>query len=812
MKQLFTLFAVLMVTVPVFAQQEKYISGKVEGNGQPLASATVILVKAADSSVVKMSISNDEGEYRFDHPGAGRYRIKFSAVGFKETYSEIFEMDQESKIIPVLTLETLESELDAVVVVKQKPLIEQKIDRMVVNVGASLTSGGSNALEVLEKAPGVVVDQDGNISLKGKQGVMILIDGRPTHLSGQELANLLKGMTSDQLEQVEIMTNPPAKYDASGKAGVINLVMKGNKKQGVNGSVTVSGTQGIYPRWVGAGALNFKNNKINFFSNASASYSSRYNALDLSRKYLNDNGDLLAIFDQNAFHGGNYSTNNVKLGADYYLNTKTTLGIVLSRSNYTEDGKGDNLSYLKSPIGVLDSLVKSTYSGHVTYNTYSVNLNLRKKLDSLGKEFSIDLDYINYTTDETSTYRNSTLTPEGQKKYDEWLKAILPFNINIYSARLDYVFPVKDKIKIEAGLKTGMVDAKNKAYYYEMPVQDWEIDYKRTNFFNYNEKIHAAYLSYSQQVSEKFALKAGLRYEYTDYGGDQFGNPTRTDSSFTNAYGSLFPTLYLSYTASEDHTFSVNTGRRISRPRYQNMNPFMYFIDKFTYGQGNPFLKPEFAQNFEFSHIYKGKFTTTLNYGVTNDLFAETFDQPEDSTGYSYISISKQGNIGKSTGAGIAFSASISIGSWNNATFYANYNYEHYKGIVNGDYLDRSAGVVNLNMNNQIKIAENWNAEVSGTFHTKGVFGQVVYKQRGWMDLGVSKKLWDGKGNVRLSIRDVLNTNSPRADINFKNTLGKVQNHWDTRTVTLRFQYNFGKNKNGGQTRRNQLEELDRLN
>lgn len=812
MKNIITFLTALVIFFQANAQNPKYIAGKIEAKNQPVVAATVVLLKAADSAVLKMTITEENGNFKFDHPGEGLYFLKVSAVGYEEIHSENFQLESDSKNLETLEMKQSDDALDAVTIVKQKPLIEQKIDRMVVNVASSLTNSGSTALEVLEKAPGILVDQDGNISLKGKSGVMILIDGRPSHLSGAELANLLKSMNSEQLEQIEIMTNPPAKYDASGNSGVINLVLKKSKKQGFNGSATITGQQGIYPRGSGALSLNYKTSKINFFSNFSYARQNRYGTLDLNRQYFNNDGSLRAIFDQKAFNGGTSNMKNLKAGMDYNLSKQTTIGFVVTSNRYKENSRGDNLSYLKNPAGVLDSMVNSEYRGKESWNTGSLNLNMRKKLDSNGKEITLDLDYLNYNTEGTTTYKNSILEPNGTKKYDELLKGILPFDINIYSARLDYIHPVNEKIKIEAGFKTGLVDAKNKALYYEPNGNEWGIDYKRTNFFDYNEKIHAGYLSYSHQLTEKLSMKAGLRYEYTDYGGKQFGNPHSNDSSFTNSYGSLFPTLYLSYKAGEDHNFTINTGRRISRPRYQNMNPFLFFIDKYTMGQGNPYLKPEFSQNFELSHIFKGKYTTTINYGITNDLFAETFDQPENGSEYSYVSISRRGNIGKSINAGIAFTASVSMGKWNNATLFANYNYQHFKGVVNGDKLDRSAGNFAVNMNNQIRISPKWNAEISGNYHTKGAFGQIVFKQRGRMDLGLSRKLGEGKGNIKLSIRDVFFTNKPRATIDFKNTIGTIQNQWDSRTVSLSFQYNFGKSKNGGQSRRNEMEELNRLN
>lgn len=813
MKQILLVIAGIILSLIATAREPLQIQGKLAGNGQPVAAATILLSKATDSSLLKTAISGEGGEFSIAAPGTGEYFITITAVGYADYHSGTINIETgAAHNMGTIELERVNIELDAVTIVKKKPLIETKIDRMVMNVEGTVTATGSTVLEVLEKAPGVQVDKDGNISLKGKQGIMVMIDGRPSYVSGEELANLLRAMNAEQVSQIEIMTNPPAKFDASGNSGVINIITKKNKSEGMNGTVSASGSQGVYPSANAGLVVNYKNKKFNLFSNYSYTKRNRFNTMDLKRDYYNEDGSLRAIFDQVVFNGGRVNVHNLKAGADYYLNSNTIVGLVASGSRFSEYSRGDNLSYLKNPLGVTDSLVASNYKGNTKWNNTNLNLNFRKKLDSNGRELTMDIDYINYTRNGTTIYQNTILDASEVEKYDEWLKANLPFTINIYSARLDYTYPVNDKIKLETGLKSGIVNAKTKANYYEIVQNDWETDYKRTNFFDYDENIQAAYVNYKHQLTEKLGIQAGLRYEHTSYAGHQFGNPHTSDSSFKKSYGSLFPTLYISYQASETHLFSINTGRRITRPRYQNMNPFMFFIDKYTMGQGNPYLKPEFSQNFELSHVYKGKYVTTLNYGVTNDLFAETFDQPEDSTGYSYVSISRNGNIGLSKNAGISFSAQVAMGKWNNASIYTSYNYQHFKGLVNGDPLNVGGGTFAININNQIRLGQKWSAEASGRYNTKGIIGQIIIMPRGSADLGISRKILQGNGNLKLVVRDVFFTNQAKADLDFKSTFAVIKNRWDSQTVTLSFNYRFGKAKNGGQTRRNELEELKRLN
>lgn len=698
-------------------------------------------------------------------------------------------------------------ELKEVKVVARKRLIEQKIDKMVVNVDAAVTNAGTTAMDVLEKSPGIQVDKDGNISLKGKQGVMVMIDGRPTYLTGAELANLLRGMESSQLEQIEIMTNPPARYDAGGNSGVINIKTKKNKLKGFNGNVSANIGQGKYNKMNENLSLNYRNNKFNLFGNFSHGRYNNFNQLNIYRRYKNEDESTRAIFEQVSFNRNNSNNYNAKIGLDYYLTKKTTLGIVASGFTNPSDVNGFNTSFLKNPQSAVDSIVESRTLTDQRWSNGTVNLNMRHAFDSTGRELTADVDYIQYNVTNTQTFTNTSFTPTMVKQFEDILAGDLPMKIKIYSAKTDYTHPIKNG-KIEAGLKTSYVDNDSRANYFNVIGNEATYDYTKTNYFRYRENINAAYINFNRKLSNRFEMQTGLRFENTNYKGLQWGNPTQADSSFDRSYNGLFPTVYLKYMADSSNQFALSFGRRIERPRYEDLNPFLFFIDKYTYGRGNPYLLPQYSNNIELSHTFKGFLTTTLNYGYTKNMFSEIFDQEG-----SYATIVTNGNIGRRINMGIAMSAQIPVAKWINSNVYANYNYDKLNGKLVGEDFEVSAGNFTMNVNNQLTFGKGWSGEVSGWYRTKGIWGQIKSYPMGALNAGISKQVLKDKGSVKIAVRDIFYTQPPKGDINFKSTEAHFSSLWDSRQVNITFNYRFGKpfKVDGPRRRESRPEEQNRV-
>lgn len=792
MKQIKSLLLVILMGVSIsgFAQVKNgTVNGTViDGNTKTIESATITLLRAKDSVVVKMSVADKTGKYSFEGVTDGSYLVSISAVGHNKGFSESFTISAANSSVTLKTIELIpiaKSEI-GVTVTARKPLIEQKIDKMIVNVEAAVTNVGATALEVLEKAPGVTVDKDGTISLKGKQNVQIFIDGKPAYLSGAELVNLLNNMSANQLELIEIMTNPPAKYDAAGNSGIINLKTKRTKQVGFNGSATAGYSQGKYWRTNESINMNYRAGKINTFMNYSFNKNKSFQELNIHRTYLNDDKSIDAIFDQSAFMPRANQNNNLKLGLDYFLNKKTTLGMVASGFISKDNERNYNTSYLKNEVGVVDSIVYATNLTTGKWKNASLNLNMRHTFDSTGRELTMDADYAYYSTARNQMFVNASYFPNWTPKSQTDLLGDLPVGINIYTFKTDYSHPFKSGWKFETGLKSGYVNTDNAANYFLLESGVWQPDYNKTNRFQYKENINAVYVNLNRQF-KKWGVQTGLRFENTNYKGFQSGNPTKPDSSFKRTYNSFFPTVFISYKASEKHQFGINAGRRIDRPAYQDLNPFLYFIDNYTYESGNPYLRPQYSWNTELSHTYAGFLTTTVNYSRTSDFMTETFEQLD------YATIVRGGNIGVRQNAGVSVSAQVKVAKWWNSSLYTNYNYTQYKGALYGEQVNIAASNVLFNVNNQFRFNKGWSAELSGWYRTKGVEGQIIIQPMWQMNAGVSKTILKGKGTVRLSARDMFYSNFPKGKIDFQQTKAEFENRRDSRQVGLSFTWRFGK-------------------
>ena len=772
------------------------IKGQViDGSQKTVEAATISLLNAKDSSVVKFSVANKTGNYQFENIPVGQYMISVSAVGHNKGYSEKVEIkNDETNILKTIELVPQPKGMAGVTVTSTRPFIEQKIDRTIINVEASVTNAGATALDVLEKSPGVTVDKDGNISLKGKQGVMVMMDGRPTYLSAAELTSYLKNLPASAIDQIEIMTNPPAKYDAAGNAGIINIKAKKNKQQGFNGSFNANYGQGKY--WKGNTGinLNYKTGKVNLFANANASEWNGFQTLTIHRRFKDEaTQETKAIFDQvsDMLNSSNYYS--LKLGADFYVSKNTTLGFVTNGFLNPEKYSSNTTSYLQNANNKVDSIVYASSQNENKWKNGSVNLNMRHQYDSAGRELTADVDYVTYESNNNQSFSNTSYNPSWLKKGEEKLRGNLPVAIDIYSAKLDYTHPLKKDAKFEAGLKTSYVHTDNAANYYNVFIDAESIDFNKTNHFLYKENINAGYVNYNRQF-KKFGVQAGLRYEHTSYNGKQHGNPQRVDSSFSRSYGNLFPTIYVSYKADKNNQWAVNYGRRISRPAYQNLNPFLFFIDNYTYQAGNTFIKPQYSDNVELTHTFKSILTTTLNYSYTKNLMTETFEQVKSLNGSDdYATIVRNGNIGKRNSAGISLSAQVPIKKWWTGIFYSNLNYSKFSGELYGEYLNIDATNVTFNVNNQFKLNNGWSAELSGWYRTKGIEGQIMIEPMGSASVGVSKQILKQKGSLRLNVRDVFYTQFPRGHINFQNTEAYFENRRDSRVANFTFSYRFGK-------------------
>jgi hypothetical protein len=810
MKKLFALAAaVLTFTYAGFAQTNSRVKGEVKDESQkPLQGITVSLVRSKDSSLVKAAITDKSGGYLFESVKDGSYLLGITAVGYQKSFSQVVDVKEGADLsIPVFSLAPEAKGLKEVTVTARKPLFEQKPDKMVVNVEASPTNAGANALEVLEKSPGVSVDKDGNISLKGKAGVQVFIDGKPAYLSGADLANYLRNLQGTQLDQIEIMTNPPAKYDAAGNSGIINIKTKKSKQMGYNVMATLGYSQGVYASNNQNLTFNYRKNKVNLFGTLSRNERNSFQKLSIQRKFIEESSkEVKSLFEQLSSMRQLNMSNNAKLGADFYLTKKTTIGATLN--GFYNPGVFTNNSDIDiaNPDGTLMSKANGFSKSKSQWRHFGSNINFRHVFDTTGKELTADVDYLNYNVSSSQNLMNKYFDPSGvPTNVPDNLLGSLPQLIRIYSGKADYLHPLKNGAKFEAGIKTSFVETDNNAVYDTLRNGMMILDSARSNHFVYTENINAAYVNYSKQLNKKWSAQLGLRLENTTARGNSKGLAYSNvynkfmpfDSAFTLNYTQLFPTAYVQYTADEKNSFTVNYGRRIRRPDYENLNPFVEFLDRYTFEQGNPKLRPQFSHNIELSHTFKGFLTTTLNYTKTNNIIQQVLEQNENSN-ESYI---KQANIANQRQYGIAVSAFKQFKGFS-GNIYANVFNNEFNGIVNNTMVTMGATSAMFNGSVAYKFKKGLTTEVSGFYRTAGVDGVFRIGGFGMMNLGASMPLFKTKGTIRLNVRDVLWSQRIKGESKFGNIDAQFQNYRDSRVASITFTYRFAKGKLNANARR----------
>ncbi|RYY62005.1 MAG: TonB-dependent receptor [Chitinophagaceae bacterium] len=787
----FILTCLFFLPAFAFSQDSLNVKGRVTGDSTVLAGATVSLLRG-DSGLVKLALSGKEGDFEFNGIAAGEYMISVSSVGYAPYVSGKMNLSADRVIDEIKMIRSNEA-LSGVTVTAKRPLVEARLDKMIVNVDASPSNAGATALELLEKSPGISVDKDGNISLKGKQGVIVLMDGKQTYLSGQDLANLLRSMPASQLDQVEIMTQPSAKFDAAGNSGIINLRTKKTKTMGFNGSINVGYVQGFYPKSPNSANFNYRKGRVNIFANLGANYWEQFNEQTLLRRF-HDGATTTEFYQEGRGHNISNSY-NARVGLDFTINPKTTIGFSTSGIyNLRRNSNRSNGIFYQQGAAGIDSSIQAVNTQRTPWKNLTSNINFRRALKKPGQEITADLDYITYRSEMTQFNDNQTHFPSGPSDIF-LLRAVLPSDISIYSAKADYVHPLAREAKFEAGVKTSFVRTDNNAPYesFNESSGQWEDDVRKDHF-KYDEQISAAYVNFSRQI-KKWGVQAGLRAEHTATTGKQ----VLLGKKISRDYTQLFPTAYISYAMNEKNQFGLNYGRRIERPNYQDLNPFQQFLDKYTYNQGNPFLTPQFTNNVELTHIYKGKLSSTLNYTYTNDIINDILKQDNETK----VTYQTKENVAKRRNIGLAVSYNAPITKWWTTSLYANVYNTYFEGIVNGAKLSTDVNSFVANMNQQFRFAKTWGAEVSGFYQSKSLMTSMFIVDPMYvLSFGASKAVMKGKGSIRLSVIDPFKLQKVKVDVQHDNIDMLVKNVWDNRRVGLSFTYRFSKGQAVQQRRR----------
>lgn len=786
MKKHYSLTALLII-FSLYCSNAGEIKGIVmDANQSPQPFATILLKKTADSTLYKGEITNDKGEFNFENVKNGDYFLQISIVGLDNYNHEIKVPDDVSVIdLGNIVLKPSSKNLNEVTVQADKPFIEREVDKTVVNVENSIIQNGSSIMEVLEKLPGVIVDQNGGISLKGKQGVVVMIDGKRTPMSGQDLANMLKSMPSSSIQKIEIITNPSAKYDAAGNAGILNIIMKKNKKPGFNGSVSTGYGQGRYSKYNGNLSLNYKNKWYNLFLNYSYAHRLGFNNLTIDRKFYA--GDTV----NTVFQTENYilfpSESHVpRIGADFYISPKTTISFLGNGStSQFKPSTVDHTNILDGNHAVVRSYDFTNSSTDNWYN-YAGNVELQHQFDSTGQELKIDLDYADYwnNTDQlfSTTYHNS----DGSFLNEDQLLSNQKSNLYLYSGKADYSKPLKKEMQFDAGVKSSYVSSDNDIRFYNMISGVQLFDSLRSSHFLYSENINAAYLNFKKNY-KKFAYQVGVRSEQTVAKGKQVLN----GKTFNRNYFQVFPTLFLDFKPSEKHDINLSLGRRIDRPAYDQMNPYKSLIDATTFSEGNPYLLPQLTYNTELSYSFNNVFFATLAYSYTTDNITEVLIQDSETR----TTVQTIVNLDELNYYSLNLTYSKKLTKWWTTNTSILSYYGVYTGKINTNHISQGSPSFDLNTGNNFFIMDGLSAEVNFHYNYKNLYGITTMNTTYNLTAGIQKSILKKKGTITINMTDILWTAYPSGITEFDN----VREDWtakrDTRVLNVNFSYKFGKGK-----------------
>ena len=812
MKRIFFLLLLFSAFLSTKAQtiRGKILIAVVNDQQSVLENATAELRKVKDSSLVKVAITDKNGLAEFENILFGNYFIKVTMAGWSTQYSSSFNLSADQALVtaPKISLHPQAKELGNVTMTSRKPFIQKLNDRIVVNVENSIVSAGSSAMDVLERSPGVNVDQNDNISLRGRSGVIIMIDGKPTAMAGSDLANYLKGLPSAAIERIDIITNPSAKYDASGNAGIIDIRMKKDQRLGTNGTFTAGYGQGVYPKATTGGTFNYRNRKANVFGNYNYAYRIGLNHLLLDRSFFENGvyngGDLKDNYSKSPFN-----TNSTRLGADFFPSKKTIFGFVVN-GNFNHYWRNNNNSSVMIDPQKQES---STFNSYATNNDHAnnvvANINFKHTFDSTGKELTADLDYGNYhstslTVNATKYYKldGSSLQPDYILDGDQNGK------LTFKTAKVDYVNPLKKGARWEAGFKTSFVSSDNDAKFFDVSSGTPQNDVNKTNHFFYKENNNAGYVNFSKEF-KKFNLQFGLRGEQTNIHTHQVNGNIFFDSS----YFQLFPSAFFNYKLKEDQTLGISVSRRIDRPGYSQLNPFLFLIDVSTYATGNPGLLPQLTWSYELSYTMKN-LNFSLSYSHTKDeqnitlaRFKEVFPNiPSPDNVTVQIPI----NLSSSDYFGVTISAPIKISKWWNMINNADLYYQKFNGTFSGTTLNNGKPAADIRTNNTFSFKKGWTAELNGVLNTGGQYGFMVLDPQWGVSTGIQKLIMKNKGTLRFNVTDIFWTNLPKAVITYNNYIEKWHAYRETRVANLTFTYRFGNSKVQGARRRTTGSEEER--
>jgi outer membrane receptor protein involved in Fe transport len=777
---------ILLYIIPcsLSAQQSVKINGVVKDAKQTIPAATILLYACKDSSLVSTAMSDNDGRFTFA-AAPGKYYILSTSVGYNKIKTAPFQLNGPAAyLVPTIVLSENSKQLSEVNITASKPVLERRADKLIFNLDATPSAAGLTALEVLRKAPGVTVDHNENISLAGKSNVLVTLDGKQTYLSGTEVVNLLKSMQSSEIESIEIINNPGSRYEANSTGGIINIKTKKSKAEGFNGSVALGGGFNKFVQTNNTVNLNYRKKSFNVFGSYGYNTRKYEEHLHISRVTPGTSDQL--YFDQQNTEISSGKAHNFKVGTDFFLSKNHTIGFLVKGFLNNRKESGLSEENIGSSFNKVDSILRTPSNSTGIRKNYTYNINYKGILDTAGQELSIDADYSTFDGTNDATYINSFFYPDGRFFKDgQSYRNFSPSNIDIKAIKADYTLPINKKLKLEAGVKYADVKSDNNYIFENHINENWIFDNAKSNRFQYDEKVSAAYTNFSLTLG-KTALQAGLRAEQTSSTGTSVTTNQETKRKYTN----LFPSLLISHTYNDDNSINFSYSRKINRPNYQNLNPFVFYLDQYTYNEGNPNLKPEYANSLELSYLLKQKYSVSLNYSHTSDVITQVLLQNEVRKSMYQTVL----NLASSEVASLTFNFPVTLTKWWNMN---NNVLGYYKVIkapnLNGNNLNSKQFSANFYAQNNFTISSLISADAGLMYSTPQIDGAFKIKSMFNADAGIRYNFPNKLGNLKLGVSDVFHTQKARIFSTLPGNVYNLEQYGTTTSARLTFTYRFGK-------------------
>lgn len=795
MRSLFLCLATVCSSV-VFSQspspQPCLVRGAVYTGNTPVEQATVTLLTLPDSLPLQTQTSLANGSFGFKNLCAGKW-LRISATGFA---TRLVMAPTDTSFL-VVRLVPVIKELSSVTVSAERRTLQSYPDRTVIRVDNTPSHAASNALDILERSPGVAVDRDGQISMQGKQGTLLLIDGKKVYVNAQEAANLLRSVSAQQIDHIELIPQPSAKYDASGTAGLIHIHTKSGRNRGWSGNSSLVFSAGKYGRANVNSTVFYQQQKISAALSYATGYTRNSYEIFINRLYRTSDNKTGTQYNQHTFNPVTQVPHAIRANVDYRISPAKTLSFMANTyfSDLTDGGK--TATHIAEPTQG-NYRGSTDFSNHITRLNYSGGISYRQQLGKKGDEYSVDADYSYFNRSNTQTNHNYLFDSANAPVNTPYLlRGNNPSHIHVYSARFDLVKTGNHGLRWETGAKLSYVRTSNRSDYENYTGSAWVQD-ARSNHFNYAEKIMAAYLS-MKKTAGSWNVSAGVRLEHTMANGAQLQN----NQSFRKQYTNLFPSVSIAKTLDNRQTLLLSYSRRIDRPNYQDLNPFQFILNQFTFQQGNPLLSPQFTHSAEagwsgrnlaakyyFSHI------TDL---ISDNIYQDTSLQ---------LSFQQKDNVAIKTIHGISLNLSTRV--WNKLAlhFYTNIFYNHLRGSIDKETFRVETVSGSVNITAQVPLPKSWSVDLAANYQHRNYLSALLYdKGSANLALGVGKQFLANKWNLRLIVRDPFLWQRVYYTSYDKGVDFSLKQLTDSRQLSLSISYRFGKDASRSSTRKSSAAE-----